>query len=105
MLLFTQQVVTSTLPCPAPFHALLLQLGSFDTGLGDGWGLTNDGTHLIVTDSSHRVSWLDPVTMKVVRQLEVTDGGRDLPWLNEVRCGGEGRDGQAGMGKRWSELK
>ena len=73
---------------------MLLQLGSFDTGLGDGWGLTNDGRHLIVTDSSHRVSWLDPGTMKVVRQLDVTDGGRDLPWLNEVHCGAE-REGRA----------
>ncbi len=36
-------------PPPGP------QVAEFDTGLQDGWGLTTDGKHLIVSDSSHTV--------------------------------------------------
>ncbi|PNG99817.1 Glutaminyl-peptide cyclotransferase, partial [Tetrabaena socialis] len=32
---------------------------SFDSGLGDGWGLTTDGTHLIASESSDVLHWLE----------------------------------------------
>ena len=60
------------------------QSGSFNTGLKDGWGLTNDGTHLIVTDSSDTLHWIDPTTFKKIRSLTIKDGDQALPWFNEV---------------------
>lgn len=42
------------------------------TPLTDGWGITNNGTHLIVGDSSHVLSFIDPKTMEIVEQVPVT---------------------------------
>jgi glutamine cyclotransferase len=44
----------------------LKQLGSFDTPLQDGWGLTSDGKHLIATDGSDTITWIDPANMSKV---------------------------------------
>ena len=70
---------------PPPFDDSTLQQGTFTTELKDGWGLTNDGTHLILTDNSQTVSFIDPKTFKTVKSIVVKDGDRALPWLNEVR--------------------
>ena len=63
------------------------QISHTHTGLRDGWGLTTDGTHLIATDSSAEIYFLDPSTnpMKVVRKVTAMDAGHPLKWLNEVR--------------------
>lgn len=42
------------------------------TPLSDGWGITSDGTHLIVGDSSERLTFVDPETMQAVREITVT---------------------------------
>lgn len=42
------------------------------TSLKDGWGITSDGTHLIVGDSSETLYWLDPDTLEVARTVTVT---------------------------------
>jgi glutamine cyclotransferase len=55
-----------------------------DTGLSDGWGLTWDGKHLIITDSTPTIRWLDAETLKVVRQAVVMDGDKPVPWVNEL---------------------
>ncbi|GAX83974.1 hypothetical protein CEUSTIGMA_g11398.t1 [Chlamydomonas eustigma] len=59
-------------------------IGSFHTGLSDGWGLTNDGRYLIITDSSHTIYWVDPESLQTVRRVAVKDGDHELPWLNEL---------------------
>jgi hypothetical protein len=42
------------------------------TQLSDGWGVTSDGTHLIVGDSSDTLTWVDPAAgMASVRQVAV----------------------------------
>jgi glutaminyl-peptide cyclotransferase len=51
---------------------------------GEGWGLTNDGTHLIVSDGTSTLRFLDPKTFRVVRQLLVRSGGRRVANLNEL---------------------
>ena len=61
-----------------------IQRGTFKTELKDGWGLTNDGQYLIVTDSSPTLYWVDPTTFKTVKSLVIKDGDHELPWLNEV---------------------
>jgi glutamine cyclotransferase len=59
------------------------QLGWFRYG-GQGWGLTNDGRHLIMSDGSPTLRFLDPQTFRVVRQLSVRSEGRHVRRLNEL---------------------
>jgi len=52
---------------------------------GEGWGLTNDGTNLFMTDRTHVMRVLNPENFQVVRTITVNDeGGRPLMKLNEL---------------------
>jgi glutamine cyclotransferase len=51
---------------------------------GEGWGLTHDRQHLIMSDGTAVLRFLDPVTFQVVRTLPVMDGGRPVKELNEL---------------------
>jgi glutaminyl-peptide cyclotransferase len=51
---------------------------------GEGWGLTHDGRHLIMSDGSDTLRFLDPDTFQVVRRLPVSDGGQPIMNLNEL---------------------
>ena len=42
---------------------------------GEGWGLTNDGRHLIMSNGSATLQFLDPKTFRVVRQIRAKEGG------------------------------
>jgi len=50
----------------------------------EGWGLTYDGTNLIMSDGSSTLTFLDPQTFKPVRQLPVRLDGRPVYNLNEL---------------------
>ncbi|KAL4429999.1 hypothetical protein ABPG77_004369 [Micractinium sp. CCAP 211/92] len=55
------------------------------TPLKDGWGITSDGSHLIVGDSTDKLTWLDPADVsRAVREVTVEDGGQAVRWLNEL---------------------
>ncbi len=51
---------------------------------GEGWGLTNDGKYLIMSDGSSTVELRDPSDFSVVRSIEVTQGGKPVLDLNEL---------------------
>ena len=51
---------------------------------GEGWGLTNDGTHLIMSDGSHRIRFLNPETFQPVRVIDVRDGNKRVTKINEL---------------------
>ncbi len=51
---------------------------------GEGWGLTNDGTNLIMSNGSDEILFLDPESFKVVRKLSVKKNGRPEKLLNEL---------------------
>jgi glutaminyl-peptide cyclotransferase len=51
---------------------------------GEGWGLTHNGTHLIVSDGSATLRFLDPETQKEVKRLAVTEDGAPRDRLNEL---------------------
>ena len=53
---------------------------------GEGWGLTHDGTRLIMSDGSDNgtLRLLDPETLRQVGTLTVRDGGRPVGRLNEL---------------------
>lgn len=59
------------------------RLGGFRYA-GEGWGLTQDGKHLILSDGTATLRFLDPRTMAVVRRLTVTDDGVPKDQLNEL---------------------
>jgi glutamine cyclotransferase len=49
-----------------------------------GWGITNDGRHLIMSDGTLKLYFLDPKTFEQVRQIEVYDRGVSVWGLNEL---------------------
>lgn len=52
---------------------------------GEGWGLTTDGQRLIMSDGSHELRFLDPVTMQELGRVAVLDGdGLPVTRLNEL---------------------
>ena len=51
---------------------------------GEGWGLTFDGEHLVMSDGTDELRFLDPNTLRQVRTLQVTADGEALPQLNEL---------------------
>lgn len=51
---------------------------------GEGWGLTQDGKQLILSDGSAKIRFLDPETFAVVREIEVRDHGTPVVKLNEL---------------------
>ena len=57
--------------------------GTF-TYAGEGWGLTHDGTRLIMSDGTATLRWLDPATRKPRGSLTVRDGGQPVANLNEL---------------------
>ena len=56
-----------TFPCPTP-----------------GWGLTYDGQHLIASDGSDRLTFIDPANFRPLHQIEVRAGGVPVRNLNEL---------------------
>ena len=50
----------------------------------DGWGLTNDGTSLIVSDGSSNLYYYDPSTFALQRTQGVTESGQPRSMLNEL---------------------
>jgi glutaminyl-peptide cyclotransferase len=60
------------------------QLSTFTIPSAEGWGFTNDGTHLIMTDGSNVLTYLDPVTLNVVRKVNVSENNYAINYLNEV---------------------
>ena len=50
----------------------------------EGWGITNNGTQLIISDGSSNLYFADPENLKVLNTVAVTDGGRTIDNLNEL---------------------
>lgn len=50
----------------------------------EGWGLTQDDKHLIMSDGTETIHFLDPDTFKQVRSIQVTDRGHAVKDLNEL---------------------
>jgi glutamine cyclotransferase len=51
---------------------------------GEGWGLTQDATSLIMSDGSDELRVLDPVTFAERKRIKVTAAGAPLRNLNEL---------------------
>jgi glutamine cyclotransferase len=51
---------------------------------GEGWGLTNDGRMLIMSDGTSTLKFIDPKDFSVKRSVEVTRKGRPVDQINEL---------------------
>src|SRR5215510_7756386 len=68
-------------------HGFVYQLETFQmlktfSYPGEGWGLTHDGTSLIMSNGSNYISYLNPGTFAPHRVISVTDGGQPIVNLN-----------------------
>lgn len=52
----------------------------------EGWGLTHDSRHLILSDGTSVLHLLDPTTFKPVGRIQVTADGKPVLNLNELEC-------------------
>ncbi len=50
----------------------------------EGWGITNDSTHLIISDGSSNLYFIDPTTFATAKVLGVTDNNGPVSDLNEL---------------------
>ena len=51
---------------------------------GEGWGLTTDGTSIIMSNGSNTLIWRDPKTFAAIKAVEVRDQGNIVGQLNEL---------------------
>jgi glutaminyl-peptide cyclotransferase len=54
------------------------------TYTGEGWGLTHDGTRLIMSDGSSALRFIDPATLKETGRITVRDANGPVEHLNEL---------------------
>ena len=67
--------------------ATLKETGRFRYS-GEGWGLTNDGTQLIMSDGSSTLTFRDGRTFAATRTLKVSADGVPVERLNELEYAG-----------------
>lgn len=60
------------------------QLGTFPIRTNEGWGMTNDSTHLICSDGTPYLYFLNPETFEEVKRLEVMDKYGPVSNINEL---------------------
>ena len=51
---------------------------------GEGWGLTQNGKEIIMSDGTSQLRFLDPDTLKETHRIEVRLRGRPVPNVNEL---------------------
>ena len=61
----------------------MAQTGEFDYE-GEGWGITFDGTHLIMSDGSDKLTFREPQTFLPLRTINVRLEDRPIGNLNEL---------------------
>ena len=58
-------------------------LRSFDY-TGEGWGLTHDEHHLIMSDGSNTLYFIDPDKLIEIKQIQVSESGIPITRINEL---------------------
>ncbi len=59
-------------------------LGQFGFTNKEGWGMTTEGEHLIFSDGTCNLTYMEPDNFKVVKTLAVVENGYGLYNLNEL---------------------
>lgn len=50
----------------------------------DGWGITNDGEHLIISDGTDKIYYLDTLNFEVARILHIKENNQPVEQINEL---------------------
>ena len=61
----------------------LKKIGQF-TYRGEGWGLTTDGKHLLMSNGSSVITFHDPDSFTITKKIHVHDGDNHIDGLNEL---------------------
>lgn len=70
------------------FDRRSLELKRRQTYRGEGWGLTYDGRHLLLSDGSDRITRMDPASMDTTGVIRVRDAHGAVDKLNELEWDG-----------------
>ena len=62
----------------------LKRLGTFQFRNKEGWGLTSDTTNLILSDGTNKLSFIDPKSFKISKEIFVTDNKNEDVNINEL---------------------
>jgi glutaminyl-peptide cyclotransferase len=62
----------------------MARIDSFHFESAEGWGMTNDGQNLIMSDGSNNLTYLDPITLKTTKKLQVYDDKNAFVYINEL---------------------
>jgi len=70
-------------------NGFVYDLDSFDLDRefkisGEGWGLSNDGNNLLLSNGSNEILFLDPQTLQVLKRVSVTLNDKPQYLLNEL---------------------
>ncbi len=60
------------------------QVREFSFPSKEGWGLTTDGTNLIMSDGTDKLTWLDSISLKTLKTMNVYDNHGAVKGLNEL---------------------
>lgn len=60
------------------------QLGVFTYSNAEGWGMTTDGINLIMSDGTHKLTFLNPENLQPQKTLNVTENENLVEKLNEL---------------------
>jgi glutamine cyclotransferase len=71
---------------PGPVFGTSQGITAIDTltYTGDGWGLTNNGNEIIMSNGSSKIRFRDPMTFDINRDVRVYDRDRFVDRLNEL---------------------
>jgi glutaminyl-peptide cyclotransferase len=59
-------------------------IDSFYFESAEGWGMTNDKQNLIMSDGTNIITYLDPVSLKTVKKIQVYDNQNATVYINEL---------------------
>jgi len=59
-------------------------IDSFKFASTEGWGLTNDGKSLIMSDGTGTLTWINPSNYEVIKRIQVADHEKVLQYINEL---------------------
>lgn len=60
------------------------KIGSYQFSNKEGWGLTTDGTQIIMSDGTEVLSFVNPDNFQIIKTLSVTDQGYAVQNVNEL---------------------
>jgi glutamine cyclotransferase len=59
-------------------------IDSFQYSSREGWGMTNDGTNLIMSNGTHMLTWINPDSFSEVKTLQVANDKGLVNFINEL---------------------